>query len=226
MVNSVVRSVSPGSSRFPGDVSGQKGREAAGHGHRNKEGSQYRSLSVRARPEDLRRWAPPRVLRAQRHGVRGSRDEPRLPGVRPRSSRQEPTLITTQWAMRQGPDGGLRLPVRGQFEPLLGLRTSLLCSLTSAAGRSALVRSILASPSLVVPLGVRVSERRAVLKCVGRSAKHRCQLRGASPCVSYRALSCGSLSFDSLGVHRGSNDRTSIPKWRGLSHSTAIGLSK
>jgi hypothetical protein len=33
----VLRFVSLSSSRFPGDIFGQKGREAIGHGHHNKE---------------------------------------------------------------------------------------------------------------------------------------------------------------------------------------------
>jgi hypothetical protein len=37
MLTLLVRSVSPSSSRFPGDAFGQKGREAVGHGHRNNE---------------------------------------------------------------------------------------------------------------------------------------------------------------------------------------------
>jgi hypothetical protein len=41
----------------------------------------------------LRRWTPPQALRAQRYALRESRDEQRLPGVRPRPSGQEQTLI-------------------------------------------------------------------------------------------------------------------------------------
>jgi hypothetical protein len=54
MVRSAARSVSPSSSRFPGDVSCQRGREAVGDSHRNNDGSRYnarrsrRTRSVRA----------------------------------------------------------------------------------------------------------------------------------------------------------------------------------
>ena len=81
------------------------------------------------------------------------------------------------------------------------MRTSLPRSLTSAASRSTLLRSIIASPSLLVPLGMRISERRAFLKRVGRSAQHRCQLRGAHPCMPYHALSNapgGSTASESI----------------------------
>jgi hypothetical protein len=55
---------------------------------------------------------------------------------------------------------------------------------------------------------MRISERCALLERVGRSAQHRCQLRGALPCMPYHALSSGSGRFDSLRVHRATNDRT------------------
>jgi hypothetical protein len=106
---------------------------------------------------------------------------------------------------------GLRLPPRGEFEPFLGTRTSLPRSLTSTASRSKLLRSIITSPSLLVPLGMRSSERRALLKRLGRSAQHRCQLRGARPCMPYHAFSSGCWRFDSLRVHRARNDRTRVP---------------
>ena len=106
---------------------------------------------------------------------------------------------------------GLRLRARGEFEPFLDMRTSLPRNLTSAASRLTLLRSITASPSLLAPRGMRISERRASLKRVGRSAQHRCQPRGARPCIPYQTLSSGSGRFDSLRVHRASNDRTSIP---------------
>ena len=67
---------------------------------------------------------------------------------------------------------GLWLPTRGKFEPFLGMRTSPLCSLTSADSRSTLLCSIIASPSPLVPLGMRISERCAFLKRSGRSAQH------------------------------------------------------
>jgi hypothetical protein len=54
-----------------------------------------------------------------------------------------------------------------------------LRSVTSAAARLMLKRSIIASPSLLIPLGMRISERRALLKRVSHAAQHRCQLRGA-----------------------------------------------
>jgi hypothetical protein len=79
---------------------------------------------------------------------------------------------------------GLRLPARGQLEPFLGMRTRLPRSLTGAASRSTLLRSIIASPSLLAPLGMRISERRALLKRVGRAAQHRCEPRGAGPHIS------------------------------------------
>ena len=67
---------------------------------------------------------------------------------------------------------GLWLPARGKFEPFLGMRTSSPCSLTSADSRSTLVRSIIGSPSPLVPLGMRISQRCAFLKRGGRSAQH------------------------------------------------------
>ena len=68
---------------------------------------------------------------------------------------------------------GLRLPARGKVEPFLGMRTSAQCSLTSADSRSTLLRRIIASPSPLVPLGMRISQRCAFLKRRGRSAQHR-----------------------------------------------------
>ena len=53
------------------------------------------------------------------------------------------------------------------------MRTSALCSLTSAASRSTLVRCINAPPSLVVPLGMLFGERCAFLEHVSGSAQHR-----------------------------------------------------
>jgi hypothetical protein len=53
------------------------------------------------------------------------------------------------------------------------MRTSPPGSLTSSASHTTLLYSIIASSSLLVPLGMRVSERRAFLKRVGRSAQYR-----------------------------------------------------
>jgi hypothetical protein len=52
------------------------------------------------------------------------------------------------------------------------MRTSAPRSLTSADSRSTLLCGIIASPSPLVPLGMRISERRAFLKRGGRSAQH------------------------------------------------------
>jgi hypothetical protein len=109
---------------------------------------------------------------------------------------------------------GLRLPARGQLEPFLGMRTRLPRSLTGAESRSALLRSIIASPSLLAPLRMRIRERRAPLKRVRRAAQHRCEPRGAGPHIGYHALSSGSWTFDSPRVHRPSNDRTCLPSAR------------
>jgi hypothetical protein len=58
---------------------------------------------------------------------------------------------------------GLPLPACGEFEPFLGMRARRPRSLTSAAGHSTLPRSIIISLRLLVPLGMRISERRALL---------------------------------------------------------------
>jgi hypothetical protein len=65
------------------------------------------------------------------------------------------------------------LVVRSEFGPFLGVRTSTLCSLTSAGSRSTLPGSIVASPGLLMPRGMFFSERRACLKHLGRSDQDR-----------------------------------------------------
>jgi hypothetical protein len=57
--------------------------------------------------------------------------------------------------------GGLWPLARGEFEALIGMRTRHPRRVTSAAGRSTLLRSIITSLRLLVPLGMRISERRA-----------------------------------------------------------------
>jgi hypothetical protein len=115
---------------------------------------------------------------------------------------------TTHWVSTCGaPEtgsgaSGLRLPSRGEFEPFPGKRTSLPRSLASTASRSTLLRSIITSPSLLVPLGMRISERRALLKRDSRLAHHQCQLRGAHACFPYHPLSSSSWRFDRHRVHR------------------------
>jgi hypothetical protein len=78
------------------------------------------------------------------------------------------------------------------------MRTRHPRSLTSPAGHSTLLRSIIISLRLLVPLGMRIRERRALLKRDGRPAQHRWQLRGAHACFPYHTLSSSSWRFDSL----------------------------
>jgi hypothetical protein len=91
------------------------------------------------------------------------------------------------------------------------MRTRHPRSLTSPASHSELVRSVITSLRLLVPLGMRISERRALLKRDGRSAQHRCQLRGAHACFPYHTLSSSSWRFDTLRVHRANNHGICIP---------------
>jgi hypothetical protein len=53
------------------------------------------------------------------------------------------------------------------------MQTSPPGTLTIAASDPTLLCSITASPRPLVPLGMRISERRAFLKRGGRSAQHR-----------------------------------------------------
>lgn len=97
------------------------------------------------------------------------------------------------------------------------MRTGHPRSLTSAASHSALLRSIITSPSLLVPLGMCIGERRTLLKRVGRSAQRRYKLHGTRSCSRHHAPSNVSGGFDSLRVHSTSNDRTVFrpPRARG-----------
>ena len=87
--------------------------------------------------------------------------------------------------------------------------TRLPRSLTSPASHSTFLRSIITSLRLLVPLGMRISERGAPLKRDGRSAQHRCQLRCAHARLPYHTLGSSSWGFDSLRVHRANNHGTS-----------------
>jgi hypothetical protein len=90
------------------------------------------------------------------------------------------------------------------------MRTRHPRSLTSPACHSTLLRSTITSLHLLIVLGMRISERRALLKRDGRSAQDRCQLRGAHACFPYHTLSSNSWRFDNLRVHRANNHGTSI----------------
>jgi len=70
------------------------------------------------------------------------------------------------------------------------MRTRRPRSLTSATGRSALLRSMISPLRLLVPLGMRISEHRAPLKAVRRSTDAR--LRCAHACFPYRTLNSSS----------------------------------
>jgi hypothetical protein len=59
------------------------------------------------------------------------------------------------------------------FEPFLGVQTSALRGLTSVFSRLTLLCSSIASSGLLVPLGMRISEGRAVFKHVGGSRQGR-----------------------------------------------------
>jgi hypothetical protein len=83
--------------------------------------------------------------------------------------------------------------------------------LTSAASHSTLLRSITASPRPLEPLGMRISEHRALLKRGGRLTQHQRQLRCAHPLALYKAFSSPFRGFDSLRVHSVSNDATPNP---------------
>lgn len=82
------------------------------------------------------------------------------------------------------------------------MRTRHPRSLTSPASHSTLLPSIIISLRLLVPLGMRISGRRALLKRDGRSAQHRRQLRGAHACFPYHTLSStppgGSTASESI----------------------------
>jgi hypothetical protein len=90
------------------------------------------------------------------------------------------------------------------------MRARVPCSLTSPASRSTLPRSIITSLRPLVPLRMRIGERRALLKGDGRSAQHQCQLRGAHAYFPYHLLGGSSGRFDSVRVHRANNHGTSI----------------
>lgn len=67
----------------------------------------------------------------------------------------------------------LLLWVRSEFGAFRGVRTSTLCSVTSAGSRSALPCRIVASPGLLMPVGMFFSECRAFVKHLGRSHQDR-----------------------------------------------------
>jgi hypothetical protein len=68
---------------------------------------------------------------------------------------------------------GLRFPTHGTFKPFLGMRTSAPGRLTGSASHATLLGRVIPSPSLLVPLGMRVSELRAFLERISRSPEHR-----------------------------------------------------
>ena len=67
----------------------------------------------------------------------------------------------------------LSLPIHGVFEPFLGVQTTALRGLTSVFSRLTLPCSSIASSGLLVPLGMRISEDRAVFKHLGHSCQRR-----------------------------------------------------
>lgn len=127
--------------------------------------------------------------------------------------------------LRQGPG-----PAPYGFRPAASSAHSSACERAFRAAsraRPAARRSSAASslrPACSYLSACASASAAAFLKGVGRLAEHRCQLRGACPCVPHHALSSGLWRFDSLRVHRASNDRACIPtaplrSWRGhLAH--------
>jgi hypothetical protein len=159
-----------------------------------------------ATTDDQTHRADPLPSRQTREGLAAPLPAPSPPGHRRRRQVRRCGAADTASL-----GSGLRPPARGEFEPFLGMRTRHPRSLTSPASHSTLLRSIITSLRLLVPLGMRISERRALLKRVSHAAEHRSRLRGAQPCIPYLARSPGFSRFDRLRVHSASNNRTRIP---------------
>jgi excisionase family DNA binding protein len=88
------------------------------------------------------------------------------------------------------------------------MRTRHPRSLTSPASHSTLLRSIITSLRPLVPLCIRISERRALLKRDGRSAQHRRRLCGAHACLPHHPPSSSAWRIDGHRVHRANNHAT------------------